>query len=137
MQIQVIAPQRKLSERRLQLADSPARGLERRRFPRLDLLLSACINVDEHAFVARCLNLSAGGALLELERPQQLPATFVLHLRLPILGDMPQPVLARRIELYGLRVRLAFDPLPGPLAKAIASQLLANARPALRHGFLN
>jgi c-di-GMP-binding flagellar brake protein YcgR len=114
------------------LADSPSRRQERRRFARIDLSLSASVSVSEQSWTARCLNLSAGGALLRLDSERQLPETFLLHLVLPVLGDLPVPIIARRIEVLRCRVRLAFDPLPGPLAKAVASQLLAQVKPMKR-----
>jgi hypothetical protein len=106
-------------------ADMPRSNLERRRYPRLDLNLSAFVNIAERSFSARCLSLSAGGARLKLDSTLELPEQFLLHLVMPVLGDLPVPMIARRIEVQGRRVRLAFDPLPGPLAKAVASQLLA------------
>jgi hypothetical protein len=75
--------------------------------------------------------------LLRLDTERQLPETFLLHLVMPALGDMPVPVIARRIEVIGRRVRLAFDPLPGPLAKAVASQLLAQVKPLSRAKLMN
>lgn len=122
--------------RRPRVEDLPGHGLERRRFARADLSLAAWVSVDEQSVGAHCLNLSAGGALLRLDEPRELPETFLLHLVMPALGDLPVPVIARRIEVAGRRVRLAFDPLPAALAKAIATQLLTNGRRS-GQGFLN
>jgi hypothetical protein len=105
--------------------DTARTGRERRRYPRVDLNLSAFVNIAERSFCARCLSLSAGGALLMLDVSPELPGEFLLHLVMPVLGDLPVPMIARRIEVNGRRVRLAFDPLPAPLAKAVARQLLA------------
>jgi hypothetical protein len=118
--------------RRPRLAESPSRKLERRRYARMDLSLLASVSVSEQSWSGRCLNLSAGGALLRMDAERQVPETFLLHLVMPALGDLPVPIIARRIEVLGRRVRLAFDPLPPPLAKAVASQLLSQAKPFKR-----
>jgi PilZ domain len=122
--------------RRLRLSDSPSRPTERRRFARVDMNLSASVSVSEQAWHGQCLNLSIGGALLRLEAERQLPDTFLLHLVLPIVGDLPVPVIARRVEVLGTRVRLAFDPLPAPLATAVTSQLLSRVKAAKRRKVL-
>jgi PilZ domain len=128
MSVEAADLQSNILELRGKLTDVPAKGIERRRYPRIDLNLSAYVNVAERSFCARCLSLSAGGALLRLDASLDLPEAFLLHLVMPVLGDLPVPMIARRIEVLSRRVRLAFDPLPGPLAKAVASQLLAKAR---------
>jgi len=125
MQVDASAARTNVVELRGRASDSPGSDRERRRYPRIDLNLSAFVNVAERSFSARCLSLSAGGARLKLDANLELPEEFLLHLVLPVLGDLPVPIIARRIEVMGRRVRLAFDPLPGPLAKAVARQLLA------------
>jgi hypothetical protein len=125
MQVDAGVARTNVVELRGRAVDNPRSDRERRRYPRIDLNLSAFVNVAEHSFAARCLSLSAGGALLKLHACLELPEEFLLHLILPVLGDLPVPMIARRIEVTGRRVRLAFDPLPGPLSKAVASQLLA------------
>lgn len=103
------------------------RRMERRRYLRRDINLAASVSVDEQAWNARCLNLSAGGALLKLEVERLVPETFLLHLVLPVLGDSPVPVVARRIEVRGQRVRLAFDPLPEFTGRAFEQQLTSSS----------
>ncbi len=125
MQVEPTASRTNVVEIRAKLTDIPLSDRERRRYPRVDLNLSAFVNIAERSFCARCLSLSAGGALLKLDCSPELPEEFLLHLVMPVLGDLPVPMIARRIEVRGRRVRLAFDPLPGPLAKAVARQLLA------------
>jgi len=39
---------------------------------------------------------------------------------MPVLNDLPVPMIARRIEVLGRRVRLAFDPLPGRSRRRVA-----------------
>lgn len=128
MQVDASRARTNVVELRGKTADYPRSARERRRYPRVDLDLSATVNVHDRPFGARCLSLSAGGALLKLDLCLELPEAFLLHLVMPVLGDLPVPMFARRIEVLGRRVRLAFDPLPGPLAKAVASQLLAKMR---------
>jgi hypothetical protein len=128
MQVEPTASRTNVVEIRTKLTDIPLSDRERRRYPRVELNLSAFVNVAERSFCARCLSLSAGGALLKLDASLDLPDEFLLHLVMPVLNDLPVPMIARRIEVLGRRVRLAFDPLPGPLAKAVASQLLAKVR---------
>jgi hypothetical protein len=125
MQVDASMARTNVVEFRGRATDPPRTDRERRRYPRVDLNLSAYVNVAERSFCARCVSLSAGGALLGLHSSLDLPEEFLLHLVMPVLGDLPVPIIARRIEVRGRRVRLAFDPLPGPLAKAVASQLLA------------
>lgn len=122
--------------RRPRLSDSPSKPTERRRFVRMDMSLTASVSVSEQSWHGQCLNLSIGGALLRMESERQLPDTFLLHLVLPIVGDLPVPVIARRIEVLGTRVRLAFDPLPAPLATAVTTQLLSRAKSAKRRQVL-
>jgi hypothetical protein len=119
---------RLIKETRVALADLSTRGLERRRYPRVDLSLEGFIGAAEQSLPAECMNLSAGGALLRLETIQVVPETFVLHLVFPVFGDLPVPVLARRIEVAGRRVRLSFDPLPGPIARVVLRQMVQAAR---------
>jgi hypothetical protein len=125
MQVDASVARTNVVELRGRGADTARTGRERRRYARVDLNLSAFVNIAERSFCARCVNLSAGGALLKLDSNPELPEEFLLHLVMPVLGDLPVPIIARRIEVMGRRVRLAFDPLPGPLAKAVARQLLA------------
>ena len=125
MQVDASVARTNVVELRGRDPDAAGPGLERRRYPRIDVNLSASVSVADRSFSARCLSLSAGGARLELEASVGLPECFLLHLVMPVLGDLAVPMIARRVETRGRRVRLAFDPLPGPLAKAVASQLLA------------
>ncbi len=125
MQVDASVARTNVVELRGRVSDTERTARERRRYARVELNLPAFVNVAERSFCARCLSLSAGGAMLKLDSSTDLPEEFLLHLVMPVLGDLPVPIIARRVEVMGRRVRLAFDPLPGPLAKAVARQLLA------------
>jgi len=96
MQVEPTASRTNVVEIRGKLTDIPLSDRERRRYPRVELNLSAYVNVAERSFCARCLSLSAGGALLKLDTSLDLPEEFLLHLVMPVLNDLPVPMIARR-----------------------------------------
>ena len=110
-------------ELQLEISAAPPPGLERRRFLRSSLDAPARLCAADAAFSARCLDVSLGGALLRLSGATPLPRQILLYLYLDTLGPVPAAILARVVESNGRRLRVAFDPLPGCTAHAIAHEL--------------
>jgi hypothetical protein len=102
-----------------------AQSLERRRFVRAGVDRPAWIHAQDHDLGGRCLNLSVGGALIKFTVSPILPGGVLLRISLATLDQTPAPIVARVIEVHGFRVRIAFDPLPKALARAISREVLA------------
>ncbi|MHB8419011.1 MAG: PilZ domain-containing protein [Myxococcales bacterium] len=114
--------------------------LERRRFPRWTLDRAARLASEENGLAARCLDVSAGGALLRVQGGPQVPSRVLLYLFLSSLGAVPAAILARVVEIDGTKVRVAFDPLPAFVARAIEAEIKGgreSRRPPAAGGLLN
>ncbi len=103
--------------------------LERRRFRRWSLDRAARLSSEEAGYAARCLDVSAGGALLRLQARAEIPERVLLYLFLSTLGGVPAVILARVVAVQGTKVRVAFDPLPAFVAQAIEAEI-RGTRPA-------
>lgn len=108
-----------------------SRHLERRRYPRWSLDRDARVASDETGHAARCLDVSAGGALLRLQQKAEIPPRVLVYLFLSSLGSVPAAILARVVAVQGAKVRVAFDPLPAFVAQAIEAEIRAS-RPVRR-----
>jgi hypothetical protein len=108
-------------------AGSP-QGLDRRRFVRAEVDRPAWIHAQDHDFGGRCLSLSVGGALIKFSVNPSLPGGVLLRISLATLAQVPTPIVARVVEVYRFRVRVAFDPLPKALARAISVEVLSALR---------
>ncbi|HUB09000.1 MAG TPA: PilZ domain-containing protein [Myxococcales bacterium] len=113
----------------IEITDSPR--LERRRFPRWELDRAARVASDEAGLAARCLDVSAGGALLRLQGRAEIPPRVLVYLFLGSLGDVPAVILARVVSVQGAKLRVAFDPLPAFVARALEAEI-QGARSARR-----
>lgn len=106
--------------------------LERRRFQRWELDRPAQLSAQEQGVGARCLDVSVGGALLRLQSEVSVPSHVLLYLTLSSLDGMPAAILARVVEVSGRKVRVAFDPLPGFVATAIAAEIRGRRRASVK-----
>jgi hypothetical protein len=105
----------------IEVSDSPR--LERRRFPRWELDRAARVSSDESGCAARCLDVSAGGALLRLQGQAAVAPRVLIYLFLGSLGGVPAAILARVVSVQGTKLRVAFDPLPAFVAQAIETEV--------------
>ncbi len=112
--------------------------LERRRFQRWALERPARFSAHERSATGTVRDISAGGALIQLDRAADVPERVLLYLFLSSIDGAPAAILARVVEVRGRRVRVAFDPLPQFVADAIAAEIRAARRPArTASAFLN
>jgi hypothetical protein len=99
----------------------------------------ALVCLSERNLDGRCLSLSVGGALIKFTGTPVLPRGVLLRLSLTSLKEVAPTIGARVVEVYGSRVRVAFDPLPRALHQAISVEVLSalRARPRARSAFLS
>ena len=107
--------------------DIPAPEIERRRFQRWPLAARVKLAARESELSARCLDVSLGGALLEIDAQRldaALPGQVLLYLTLPTEAA-PLALVARLVERRRRRVRVSFDPLPAEAARALVRAIVA------------
>jgi hypothetical protein len=128
-----------LPDTRICLGDSSPLNLERRRFVRAGIDQPALVCLSERNLDGRCLSLSVGGALIKLPSTPSLPRGFLLRLSLASFNQVAATIGARVVEVFGSRIRVAFDPLPKALHQAISTEVLSalRTRPRSRSGLLS
>jgi hypothetical protein len=114
------------------MGDSSPLSLERRRFVRAGIDRPALVCLAERNLDGRCLSLSVGGALIKFAGSPVLPRGVQLRLTLASLNQVAATIGARVIEVFGSRVRVAFDPLPKSLHQAISVEVLSALRASPR-----
>jgi PilZ domain len=121
------------------MGDSSPLSLERRRFVRAGIDQPAMVCLSERDLGGRCLSLSVGGALIKFPTMPVLPRGVLLRLSLPTLDQLAATIAARVIEIFGSRVRVAFDPLPKAVHQAISVEVLSalRDRPRARSSLLS
>ena len=128
-------PQTRICLGEFDAASSPL-SLERRRFVRAGIDQPATVCLAERNLGGRCLSLSVGGALIRFATSPVLPRGIVLELSLSTLQPGAATLSARVVEVFGSRVRIAFDPLPQALHRAISTEVLAALRGSRMRGSL-